>query len=547
MNIHNNRLTAVFISLGLLTLLVSCGGSGVATDNTSAKGTGSVGILLTDQPADPDMFSAINASIEKVELIGSDDIGNTTLYSGEPKTFDLLKLRNEAVPFTFKDDVPAGEYCKIRLTLSDLELVLADDTPNDAIDNETYHPHLPGNGKLDLLARDCFQVAANEVVTLQLDIDAGKSIHVIENKKGFNFRPVVFVDVLNQEFDAKLVRLQGIIKKTDNQQYNLLLCEAIPTQIENSMGCVYVHLGKEAGFFDNVDYAGTPRALTELLSEDKVGQEVTIIGWPRYWVKPHIDVDIPEGHYPALGDCRIWEINLEPGQQPAPIDCEDLPEILPENSVVVTHEGVEKYPYHPLMALDALAVELGKFLQVEGQVVVDADLDGFEMSISNGGPIISDDTLGVMFQPGDMDINGTRFVTKSGDLINPDDINEPLPVQVDGTLLLIENSDPVLKATLVILDESTLGTEQVTGSILALGTSTLTLSPDTDTVCGVSTVQLEVGLDADVEILTVTITSTGSEIVPGGSLVVGQTVGMNGRCETSGYQTDNVVIVDDQR
>jgi len=199
------------------------------------------------------------------------------------------------------------------------------------------------------------------------------------------------------------------------------------------------------------------------------------------------------------------------------------------------------------MALDALAVELGKFLQVEGQVVVDADLDGFEMSISNGGPIISDDTLGVMFQPGDMDINGTRFVTKSGDLINPDDINEPLPVQVDGTLLLIENSDPVLKATLVILDESTLGTEQVTGSILALGTSTLTLSPDTDTVCGVSTVQLEVGLDADVEILTVPSTSTGSEIVPGCSLVVGQTVGMNGRCETSGYQTDNVVIVDDQR
>ena len=81
------------------------------------------------------------------------------------------------------------------LTLSDLELVLADDTPDDASDNETYHPHLPGNGKLDLVARRCFDVEPGQVRTLQIDMDAGKSIHVVRNKKNrFNFRPVVFVE-----------------------------------------------------------------------------------------------------------------------------------------------------------------------------------------------------------------------------------------------------------------------------------------------------------------------------------------------------------------
>jgi len=68
------------------------------------------------------------------------------------------------------------------------------------------------------------------------------------------------------------------------------------------------------------------------------------------------------------------------------------------------------------------------------------------------------------------------------------------------------------------------------------------------TVCGVATgSQLVVGLIGDLEILTVTITDSSSEIAPGGILEAGQTVGMNGICKITSYQTDNVVIVDDQR
>jgi len=251
------RLAVFIAAIALVSGLVSCGGS----NGNSIEGTGTVGILLTDMPADPALFVSINASIRKVELLGSEDNGRVTLYSGDVQTFDLLRLRNESIPFAFADDVPVGDYCKIRLTLSDLELVLADDTPDDSTDNETYQPKLPGNDKLDLVARGCFSVAPGEVVTLQLDIDAGRSIHIVDNNKGFNFRPVVFVDVVNQGFEGKLVRLTGEIAKIDVDNQSFLLCYAIPSQNMDNLGCVNVHLGEYAAYFDNLKYGGEPRRL----------------------------------------------------------------------------------------------------------------------------------------------------------------------------------------------------------------------------------------------------------------------------------------------
>jgi hypothetical protein len=485
------RLAVAFSAIALATVLVSCGGSGGGSgDNTQAQGKGTVGILLTDKPADPALFAAIIASVIKVELMGSEENGPITLYSGPPKEFDLLRLRNESIPLVFKDNVPAGTYCKIRLILSDLELVLVDDT--------SEHPKLPGNGKLDLVARDCFSVVDGEVLTLQLDIDAGKSIHIIANKKGFNFRPVIFVDVVNQDFDSKLVRLSGKITAIDSDRQSLLLCHAVPNKDMDNLGCVNVHFGADAAFFDNVSYSGAPRSIDELLADDKLGMELTVVGTAKSWASVDNDDDKPAAYY-------------------------------------------------PLLHLEALVAELGDFLQVEGTVAVDADVTGFAMTVSAGGPVITDSPLAVMYQPGGTNINGTRIVSKSGVLLNPLDVKELLPVQVDGTLQLMMSIDPMLKAALVIIDKGALGVEQVTGVIQMVGINSVVLVPDADTVCGVATSQLMVDLTSDVKILTVTITDFSSVIVHGGTLKTGQTVGMNGTCEVTGYQTDNVVIVDDQR
>ena len=196
--------------------------------------------------------------------------------------------------------------------------------------------------------------------------------------------------------------------------------------------------------------------------------------------------------------------------------------------------------YYPLLHLEALVAELGNFLTVEGKVAADADPDGFVMTVSAGDPVIIDSTLAVRYQTGDPfgdpSINGTRIVSKSGVLLKPGDAVVPLPTQVDGT----KGGDSLLKAALVILDKGALRVEQVTGKILEVYNDSLLLDPEADTVCGVAG-PLTVGLSNDLEILTVTITDASSEIAPGGMLEDGQTVNMNGTCEGTNYQTDNIV------
>jgi hypothetical protein len=320
------QICILFISVALIFLLTSCGGgggsdgSGPDANNVTTQSTGTVGILLTDKPADLSLFTSINATIESVELLGDDEGGKVTIYSGPPKTYDLLKLTHEAIPFTFKDDVPVGTYCKIRLILSDLELVLTDDTPDDLTDNLTEHPKLPGNGKLDLVAQNCFEVGPGEVVTLQIDIDAGNSIHIVEtgNNNGYKFRPVVFVDVLSESFSGKLVRLEGTITESDEDQQSLLLCDVSTPLYTESLGCVEVYFGEDSAFFDNKSYEGTPRPLNELFDIEE-GEVISIVGWPRH-------------------------------------------------SVQSSPDGVVDDPYRPYMELDALVAELGDFLTLNGNV-----------------------------------------------------------------------------------------------------------------------------------------------------------------------------------
>jgi hypothetical protein len=512
-----HKLAAVFAAVALAAALASCGGgsSGSGVDDPNQiQGKGTVGILLTDKPADPAMFDAIIASIVKVELMGSEENGRVELFSAPPtKEFDLLRLRNESIPLAFKDNIPAGTYCKIRLTLSRLELVLTN--------GDRAYPKLPGNGKLDLVVRDCFDVVAGEVLALQLDMDAGNSFHIIEKgnctskpDKCFNFRPVVFVDVIEKDFNSKLVRLSGHITEIYPEVTllnpplveSLLLCEALPSRDMDNEGCVKVHFGKNSAFFDNAPFSddgndnndgndGKPTPIYNL--RNYMGEELTVVGWVKSWPDKDHDYDKPEAYY-------------------------------------------------PLLYLEALVAELGDFRRVDGKVeMLNDPVDtGFSMALSS-----ENDSLDVIYQPElyptQADINGTRIVSKSGKLLEPEDIEIFVPVQVDGTP--DDDNSTTINAALVIVDQSALDTEQVTGVIQSLGIDTLKLAPD-EYPCGAVTDPFIVDLIDPLKILTVIITDDGSEISPGGILEELQTVGMNGSCEFTGnYSTDNIVIVDDRR
>jgi len=486
--------------------------------------------VLTDAPADPSLFSSINATIERVELIGGDG-GRVALFEGPAETVDLLRLRNEAVPFTFRDDVPVGTYCKVRLTLTNprgLELVLA-------ADGSSYFPKLPGNGKLDLLARDCFTVSPGASVTLQLDMDAGNSIHIVQtgSKTDYNFRPVVFVDIINTSFTGKLVRLEGVIADYDATAQTVLLCDALPTHQDGDPDCASIELGADSAFFDNLTLGGDAAPLADLLTESNRGQPAAAVGRLRMLA---IDLEtpaVPAAEWPASGLCRLWDTA---SALPASDDvaCDDPSLIVPAGLVLIDENGVVVVDHRPRLALDGLAVETGSFAQVYGAVAIDATEAGFTVNAPDAMAVTLQNPVGY---------NGTRILSKEGELLDYTAILVPRAVKLDGVL----TSPTELKSAVVIVDTDVMGTTVAGGVIGSLASGGFTLIPEAGTTpCGVSG-DLSVVLDGDTTVTTVTITASLVDVSPGGILEAGQTVAVSGLCGAASLAADSVVVVDDQR
>ncbi|MEJ2591833.1 MAG: DUF4382 domain-containing protein [Candidatus Thiodiazotropha sp.] len=529
------RRSALPLILLLLGLLSACGG-GSSTTPASAGKTGSVGVVLTDAPADPSTFSSVNASIERVELIGGDG-GRVTLFDGPKQTVDLLRLRNEAVPFTFSDQVPVGTYCKVRLTLANpdgLELVMA-------ADGSSYFPKLPGNGKLDLLARDCFTVAPGASVTLQLDMDAGNSLHVVQtgNKTTYNFRPVVFVDVINQSFSGKLVRLEGEIADVDAAEKSVLLCDALPTHQSNGRSCAKIYLGADSAFFDNVDSGGDAKSLDALLMDANRGQSAATVGLVRMLTTAYETPAVPADDLPGSGFCRVWVPGVDSASQPYPddVDCSDSSVLIPADSVLINDLGAVLVDHRPQIALDGFAVEMGAFLQAYGVTATDASVDGFDMTLGSGA------AQAVTLQ-NPSGYNGTRILSKHGDLLDYSAITVPRALKIDGVRAL---SDDPINSAVVIVDTDMDSLVSAGGTIGGSVTGGFTLIPDMGTTpCSVSG-DLTVLLGSSVTVTTVTITNTTVEVAPGGILDAGQTVSASGQCGADSLTASSIVIVDDQR
>jgi hypothetical protein len=170
-------------------------------------------------------------------------------------------------------DVPEDSYNKIRLILNQVELVFHDD-------RSPAYPRLPGNGKLDLNPRETFHVDSDQPLAIQLDFDAKKSIHVVQtgNQEKYNFRPVVFVQIVEGEFDTKLIRQRGTINDLDIADGEFKLClieveiQPISSDEDDLRDCVLVDTTTApASIFD--DFAN-PVDLEDL----DVGDIVTVVG-----------------------------------------------------------------------------------------------------------------------------------------------------------------------------------------------------------------------------------------------------------------------------
>ncbi len=250
-------------------LLISCGGgsdSVVSTPgNLTTADKGAVTLLVTDAPTDD--FKEINMTVLKAELLC--DSGNQELFSGV-KELDLLELTDVTEIFSISE-VTAGFCSKIRLKLAQVELVFKDSGKPSVL------AKLLGNGKLDLKPKADFYVGPYDPLYIQLDFDAEKSIH-IKGKEDYNFRPVVFIKIVEDEFDTKLVRQRGTVENLNDysEEFDLCLIDAevqpVSHEDDDFSDCVRVNTkDAPASIFDD---QADPISFKEL----EKGDIATVVG-----------------------------------------------------------------------------------------------------------------------------------------------------------------------------------------------------------------------------------------------------------------------------
>jgi hypothetical protein len=287
MSLDPLRRWALALSLATVSVasLAGCGSSSTSVATNSSTGT--VVVVVIDAATDD--FLQIWLTVTKVELIGAK--GHFTLFEGREE-LDLLSMRDDARLLSLGHDVPAGDWSKIRLHVEDVELIrlVAEDDagtrvdcPPDVIPDpgfvcESIAPKIVANGKIDLNPRGPITVRAGELVFIQLDLDAKKSIHIVQNGNGrFIFRPVVFVDLFAVRSD-RLVRIEGTIDALDLPAQKVVVCgthvvfRADAKRDDGAKSrCVDVRVGSDTSIFD-VD--GQPASLADLA----VGDEIAALG-----------------------------------------------------------------------------------------------------------------------------------------------------------------------------------------------------------------------------------------------------------------------------
>ncbi|HEX9207190.1 MAG TPA: DUF4382 domain-containing protein [Steroidobacteraceae bacterium] len=275
----------------------SSGSSGSTSGSSAAMKTGSVAVLITDAPIDA--FCEIRATITGIDLLGPS--GPTNLYTGS-RTVNVLAMQNFTDFFTIDPSVPIGSYDKIRLTLSDLALV---ECVNGEPEPESgwEHPHLPGNGKLDLNPRGTIEVIGGETLMIRLDMDMEKSLHLHQTGNGkWQFRPVIFVDV--RPGDSNLVRVFGQARNVGAASFELCPVEPVSTLGTHATvagtECLDVFTDGQTGIFDAT---GSPIGLAALAADDPV----TAIGF----LTLHDDADADT----RMDDLRLDAVVLEYGPQ----------------------------------------------------------------------------------------------------------------------------------------------------------------------------------------------------------------------------------------
>jgi len=194
-----NFLSILFLSIGM----TACGGGNV-------QGTGTVEISITDAPVDS--AEAVVIHFTEAALHGPD--GTTTVKVIDPVTdqpgrsIDLLQLQGGMWTGLFTDEVTAGQYSWIRLTLDMSQSYIQ-------INGQQYALRCTSCENSGYRLNRSFNVVADGTMALMLDFDLRKSITDPSSGIDYILRPTVRVietaasGAIKGDIDASLIANLG--------------------------------------------------------------------------------------------------------------------------------------------------------------------------------------------------------------------------------------------------------------------------------------------------------------------------------------------------
>lgn len=172
-----------------LTLLIAVGIAGCDTLQNDSRVTGRVEVLLTDAPMDD--FDEVLVTIDRVELLGVDSSGESTLFilSDERREFDLLQLRNGVTAQLADADIPAGSYHQLRLVV---------DRDADVLLKDGSRLKLPSGSESGLkVIFPLFEVRSDsDVIQVTVDFDVNDSFVQAGSSGMYVFKPVLRAESL---------------------------------------------------------------------------------------------------------------------------------------------------------------------------------------------------------------------------------------------------------------------------------------------------------------------------------------------------------------
>jgi hypothetical protein len=379
------------------------GGGGSAS---AGPAPGSVAVVLTDGPVDPRAFEHIYVTYVAIVLIG--EPGQVTIFEGR-ETVDLRDLEDVSKLVTVGREVPAGFYSKIRLEIEEIELVPADGSPPIKL-SEAPNKLPP---KIDLNPQEQFEVRPKKLLLVQIDIVAGESLHIVETGREdkYQFRPVVFVDILTGPVPGKLVLLEGTVRDVDDAEGTFDLCGSHP-------------VSRPKGGDRETEY---PDDVPEDEDDDHCVEIVTL----------------DSGNKTSF---------FEDDGSPAAFDAVDDG----DDASVLGRFRREEDDGEDLVFI-AEVVQLGNPLALDGSAasVVGPD-DRFLLDLDPGQPIASDDPLPVLLQ------QGSKVFTRRGLPLAPSKIEVDDPIRATG---VFDRTDDELKAAFVMVDVMAADRDRIEGVI----------------------------------------------------------------------------------